>query len=378
MPNLINVSNEDLSKIAVDRHALSGTFADVVGDCCGADLKTRSDVVNRFPLVVWLLQTELSNTVRSMMFEAKRCGMSKVDGKWMVNIPGQIWSLPGESSAQECCFVPFQFDKCSTSVPLNLLCLKDCEDILDEMVQNRLRSATVDGLAYAGETEKAVRDRINRLSFAFYEAYNVIYGHDETFVETGVPLKPFHGLAQLMDNPAIVSIAGGDVYAAFKSVGCRKAFLGGTSVIWVNPIIYRSIAEQIQPNMYGRYPAGWTMVNGRLQYQGMRFEEDRLVPVDMENGVGEAWLLDGSAVGGFLFDQLFATEAYTRRIPSEASLADGCAVDCTYYYNAGTTFNNNASKLMKIVDIPISGACASGVADLTDIIIPNTLVPNIG
>lgn len=376
---ILNVSTYDLERVAVDRQLLSGSFADVVGDCCGADLKTKSDIVNRFPLVTWLLQTELSNDVRSKMFMPKRCGMSKDgNGKWMIGVPGSIWSLPSESSAQECCFVPFEFDKCSTSVPLNLLCLKDCDDILDELVQARLRSAAVEGLSSERDTEKQVRERIARLSFAFYKAYNIIYGHDETFVETGVPLKPFHGLAQLMDNPAVVAIEGGDVYSAFKSVGCRASIIGGGKVIFVHPLIYQSIEEVIQPNMNGRYPAGWSVVNGELRFKGMRFIQDRLVPLDQANGTGEVWVLDGSAVGGIMFDQLFATEEYIRRVHNVETLENGCASECTYYYDAGATFNNDAAKIMKIVNIPISGACASGVADLANVLVPNTIVPNIG
>lgn len=372
-------SKEMLNSVAVTRVDLAGSFADVVGDCCGADLKTRTDVVNRFPLVTWLLQTELANSVRSRMFGSKRCTLAKDgDGKWIINLPGLLWSLPAESASTECCYVPFQFDKCSGSVPINLLCLKDCDDILDEMIMSRKRSVDIDGLSSASETEKRTRERIARLSFAFYQAYAVIYGHDETFVETGVPLKPFHGLAQLMDNPAVVAIYGGDIYSAFKALGCRTRFLGGNKVIAVNPVIYNSIEEVIQPNMNGRYPTGWSMVNGQLHYQGMRFIQDRLVPVDVEAGTGEAWVLDGRSVGGFLADSLFASEEYTRRLHNVETLENGCASECTYYYNYGATFNNNAADIAKIVDIPISGACASGVADLKNIIIPNTLVPNIG
>ena len=368
-----------LDSVAVDRVKLSGSFADVVGDCCGADLKTRTDVVNRFPLVTYLLQTRLANEVRGRMFEAKRClTMKDEDGKWILKIPGLIWSEPAESSSEECCFVPFEFDKCAGTVPMNLLCLKDCDDIMDELIMNRLRSAEVEGLSSRGETERQVRERIARLSFAFYQAYNVIYGHDDTFVETGVPLKPFHGLAQVMDNPAVVAIAGGDIYSAFKSLGCRAAILGGEKVIAVNPIIYQSIEAAIQPNQFGTYPDGWSKVNGELRFRGMRFLQDRMVPVDMAKGTGEAWVLDSEAVGLYLMDALFATEPFTRRTHNVETLANGCASECTYYYNLGAAFNNNAAKLMKIVDIPISGACAAGIGDLANIIIPNTIVPNIG
>lgn len=367
-----------LNSVAVDRVSLSGSFADVVGDCCGADLKTRTDIVNRFPLVTYLLSTSLANRVAGEMFGAKRCKLDKdADGKWELKLPGLLWSLPQTSSAEECCFVPFEFDKCSSTVPLNLLCLKDCDDIMDELVQNKLRSASVDGFPYTG-TEASVRERIAKLSFAFYQAYEIVYGHDDTFVTEGVPLKPFHGLAQVMDNAAVAAIPGGDIYSAFKTVGCRAGLVGGDFVIAVNPIIYQSIENVIQPNQFGTYPAGWSNVNGQLRFRGMRFIQDRLVPVDMSEGTGEAWILNGDAVGAYMFDTLFATEGYTRRVHNVETLENGCASECTYYYNLGAAFNNDASKLMKIVDIPITGACLGGIGDLTNLITPNTIIPNIG
>lgn len=368
-----------LDSVAVDRVELAGSFADIVGDCCGAELNLRTELINRFPLVAWLLGTSLAQHVRQNMWREKRCLTVKDDnGKWTLKVPGAIWSEPQTSAAEECCFVPFEFDKCASTVPMNLLCLKDCDNIEDELIMSRMRSGQVEGLAYAGETEETVRNRIARLSFAFYQAYNAIYGHDDTYVTQGVPLKPFHGLAQVMDNPAVVSIAGGDIYAAFKAVGCRAGLLGGDFVVAVNPIIYQSIQGAIYPNANGTYPDGWSVVNGELRYRGMRFIQDRLVPVDMEAGTGEAWILSGEAVGLYLMDNIFATEEFIRRTHDVTNPANGCALDCTYYYNMGAAFNSNAAKLMKIVDIPISGACASGIGDLTNLIVPNTIVPNIG
>lgn len=370
-----------LDKASVDSVKLAGKFSDIIGDCCGAEVNLRTQLINSFPLTAWLLGTQMANYIRQNMFAAKRCGMYKEDGKWILKVPGSIWSVPATSSAEECCFVPFEFDKCAGTVPMNLLCLKDCESIEDELVGYNMRTGTVEGLAFAGETEDEVRRRIARLSFAFYQAYNAIYGHDDTFVEgdgTSVPLKPFHGLAQIMDNPAVVAIEGGDVYSAFESLGCRARLIGGDFVIAVNPIIYQSIESAIQPDQYNRFPAGWSRVNGELRYNGYRFIQDKLVPVDMEDGTGEAWVLSGDSVGLYLMDNIFATDRFIRRVDNVETLANGCASHCDYYYNFGAAFNSNAAKLMKIVDIPISGACAAGIGDLTGLITPNTLVPTIG
>lgn len=373
---------EMLDKASVDSVKLAGKFSDIIGDCCGAEVNLRTQLIDNFPLVAWLLGTSMSNYIRQNMYREGRCGMFKDnDGKWTLKVPGSLWSVPATSSAEECCFVPFEFDKCAGTVPLNLLCLKDCESIEDELVGYNLRSRAVEGLAYAGETEDEVRRRIARLSFAFYQAVNAIYGHDDVFVEgdgTSVPLKPFHGLAQVMDNPAVVAIEGGDIFSAFESLGCRARIIGGDYVIAVNPIIYQSIEAAIQPNQFNTYPAGWTKVNGELRYNGYRFIQDKLVPVDMETGTGEAWVLSGDVVGLYMMDNLFATDRFIRREDKVETLANGCASKCDYYYNMGAAFNSNAAKLMKIVDIPISGACASGIGDLAGLITPNTLIPNIG
>lgn len=371
-----------LDRVSVDSVKLAGSFSDIIGDCCGPEVNLRTELINNFPLVAWLLSTQLSNYVRQNMWREKRCMLFKDDnGKWTLKVPGAIWSVPATSSAEECCFVPFQFDKCAGTVPMSLLCLKDCESIEDELIGYNLRSGAVEGLAYQGETEDEVRRRIARLSFAFYQAYNAIYGHDGVFVEgdgTSVPLKPFHGLAQIMDNPAVMSLEGGDVLSAFESVGYRAGLIGGTYVIAVNPIILNSIKAQVRPDQYGRYPDGWTVVGDQLRYNGMRFIEDRLVPVDMEEGTGEAWVLSGDSVGLYMMDNIFATDRFIRRQENVETLANGCASKCDYYYNMGTAFNSNAAKIMKVVDIPVSGACTTGVGDLTNLIVPNTIVPNIG
>lgn len=370
-----------LDKASVDSIKLAGSFSDIIGDCCGPEVNLRTQLINNFPLVAWLLSTQLSSYVRANMWREGRCMMFKDEGKWTLKVPGAIWSVPATSSAEECCFVPFEFDKCAGTVPMNLLCLKDCESIEDELVGLNMRTRPVEGLAYEGETEDQVRRRIARLSFAFYQAYNAIYGHDDTFVEgdgTSVPLKPFHGLAQIMDNAAVAAIEGGDILTAFESVGCRANLIGGSYVVAVNPIILNSIKAAVRPDQFGRYPAGWSVVGDSIRFNGMRFIEDKLVPVDWEDATGEAWILSGDSVGLYMMDNIFATDRFIRRQENVETLANGCASKCDYYYNFGAAFNSNAAKLMKVVDIPITGACASGIGDLTNLLTPNTLVPNIG
>ena len=59
------------------------------------------------------------------------------------------------------------------------------------------------------------------------------------------------------------------------------------------------------------------------------------------------------------------------------SLADGCGNECTYYYNMGAAFNNNANKIMRIMDVPVSAACAAVIGDMGNLVMPQTLIPKI-
>lgn len=373
----MNMTVSNLDRVSVDSVKLAGQFSEIVGEC-GQELDIRTEIIKNFPLVTWLLNTPLSKRVRSNMFRSNRCGMYKDEnGIWNLKVPGSVWSVPTTSSASECCFVPFEFDKCAGTVPLNLLCLKDCSTIADELVQSRLRSASVEGLASEGQSEKQVRENIAKLSFALLQALNAMWGHVDTYVEA-TPLKPFHGMAEVMGNPAVSAIDGSNILTAFKSLGCRTSVLGTNFVIAVNPIIYQSIESAITPDQFGNLPSGWTKVDGKLRFNGMPFIEDNYVPVDWTDGVGEAWILSGDAVGLYFMDNLIATDQFTRRIETAETVEGGCASECTYYYNLGSAFNSSAAKLAKIVDIPISSACASGVADLHGLVVPTTLIPNVG
>lgn len=374
----MDMTLEYLKANAVDSVKLSGAFSEIVGEC-NQEFNLRSEIQKNFPLVTWLLNTSLARQVRTNMFRSGRCGMFKdEDGVWNIKIPATLWSVPAESAATECCFVPFEFDKCAGTVPLNLLCLKDCNNITDELVQMHLKSPDVEGLASSSQTEAQVKENIAKLSFAFYQAMNAMWGHDDTYVTT-TPLKPFHGMAEIMGNAAVCSIDGSNILTAFASLACRMSVLGGGAsyIIAVNPIIYQSIEAEIAPDQYGRYPAGWSKVGGELRFNGARFVQDKFVPVDFADSVGEAWVLTGDSVGLYMMDNLIATDKYTRKIDSVTNVEGGCASDCTYYYNLGSAFNSNAAKIAKIVDIPITAACKLGTTDLHGIIAPKTLVPNV-
>lgn len=372
----MNMSIRNLEAASVDMKTLATNLPEVAVDCSGAGIDLRNEIVNRFPLVEWLLGTSLTREVNAARRANGLCHTHKDEnGKWVMEVPRSLWSELPTSTAQECCWVPFDFAKCGGNVPLNLLCLKDCDNIMDDLM-GRVVTAneTINGLQTAGETLNEVKRRVARLSMAFLTAYNVILGMDDTYTDI---LKPFHGLLQVMENPAVVKVYGSNVLSAFDSVGCRLNILGGTGYAFgVNPIVYESIREYIRPGQFGELPAGWEIRNGEILFKGIRFIQDRLVPVDLEAGTGEAWVLSGEAVGLFLATDLMPRDAFIRESGHQAGTpAEGCGNDCTYYYNIGATMNNNANKIMNIVDIPLSGACTAAVGDLGGLILPKTLVP---
>lgn len=375
--NLKNMNTAALESVAVDRTMLATNLPDLA-DCTGIGLDPKTEIQNRFPLVTWLLGTELTRRVRSAIDAQGSCIVHKdpETGKWVIEIPRELWSLvPEASETQECCWQPFDFAKCEGNVPLNLLCLKDCDSIMDELVGKNVGfGVSIDGLASKGEKLNEIKRRVARLSMAFYTAHTVIQGLDNTYTNI---LKPFHGLMQVMENPAIATIDGTNILQAFASAWCRLSLMGqGVSIFAVNPVTYQGILAEVQPDMYGRYPDGWTRNGDTVTFHGISFLQDKLVPVDVEDQVGEIWGLTSSSVGLYLGTDLMPAEDYIRLSGDfEKTPEQGCAESCTYYYNFGTAMGNNANRLLRIVDVPLSGACASVIGDLEGLVNPQTLIP---
>ena len=90
-------------------------------------------------------------------------------------------------------------------------------------------------------------------------------------------------------------------------------------------------------------------------------------------------MLASDAVGINLATDLMPSDDFVKTAETLGTApVDGCGQDCRYYYNFGAAFANNANRIMKIVNIPISGACAAAITDLGGLIMPNTLIPNTG
>lgn len=365
-----------LDNRAMTPEKLASNFIDIISDCESLeDFSLRNELQRYSELATWLLNTSFARMMRRRSTDPQKFHRSSQEGvEWEMEIPGTVWTLDPQNSGADCCWTIPDFAKCAGNVPLDFVCLKDCDSIFDKMVFDRLRvnqKSRLEGFAREGETINTVEDRIRHLWMAFYTLHTVILG---TRATSDNITKPFHGLLEVLQNDAVISISGANILGAFDSIGCRIDVLGGDGWVFAtNPLIYRSLESVVVPDERGNYPAGWSKVNGRLRFHNFGFIDDKLVPVDMENLTGDIWLLDGSSVGAFLAYNI-GDEMEIRDDFTEKTKAEGCGQLCTYLYNFGTVAGNNANRLMVISGVPVSSACTL-LADLASLINPTTLVP---
>lgn len=375
MPNYTVMSLEKSGRV-VDVEQLATNFIDIISDCVGLeDFTLRNAIQNEYPLATWLLATSFARVMRQRSTNPQM--MHKKDGVWTLEVPGTVWTLEPQNSGDDCCWTMPDFAKCASDVPMSMLCLKDCDDIFDKMVFERLRiNDRIDlaGIARSGETVDDVNDRIRRLWMAFYTMHTAILGTMDTSDNI---VKPFHGLLEVLQNDAVLSISGANILGAFASIACRLAVLGGEEdwVFATNPLIYRSLLAVVVADENGNYPDGWSRSGDEIRFMGIGFIRDKIVPVDMENLTGDIWLLDGASVGLFLAYAL-GNEKMVKDDFTEETLANGCGRFCTYLYNFGTVANNNANRLMVVSGVPVSSACTE-IADLAELVNPQTLIPAV-
>jgi len=373
--NIIKNSSVDMGLV----QKLSTNFIDIISDCEGLDdFSLRNALQDRYPLAYWLMQTSFASEMRRRSTNPQIFHRSSKEGvAWEMDIPGAVWTLEPSNQGTDCCWTLPDFAKCSGSVPLYMLCLKDCDNIFDRMVFDRLRindRTDLAGIARSGETLEEVNERIRKLWFTFYLMHTAILGTSDTSDNI---VKPFHGLLEVLQNEAVISLAGANPLAAFESLACRLAVLEGREnfVLATHPLIYESLDEMIVPDERGQLPRGWARGADGLTYKGMRFIQDKLVPVDLANGTGDIYVLAGDSVGAFFaFDM--ATPYEIRDDYTEQTLADGCGQMCTYLYNYGTVASNNANRVAVISGVPISSACTE-IYDLAGLINPKTLIPAV-
>lgn len=367
-----------LDNRAVDVQKLASNFVDIISDCEGLeDFSLRNVLQDRYPLATWLAGTSFAAMMRRRSTDPQKFHRG-ADGEaeWVMEVPGSVWTLEPVNSGEDCCWTIPDFAKCSSNVPLTFVCLKDCDNIFDTMVFERLRidrRTSLEGFAREGETLEQVENRIRHLWMAFYTMHTAVLG---TMNTSDNIVKPFHGLLEVLQNSAVVSISGANVLAAFDSLGCRLDVLGGNGWVFaINPLLYRTLEDVVIADERGNLPNGWTKVNGRLRFKGIGFIDDKLVPVDMEAMTGDIWLIDGDATGLFM-GYAIGREKEIKNDFTEKTLEEGCGQLCTYLYNYGTVANNNANRVMVISDVPVSNACTE-ISDLAELINPMTLVPAV-
>lgn len=373
-----NVTVSSLEASAVDVRELASNFTSVIPECCGTDLDPATELMNRHPVLNWLLNTRLTNSVRQEMDNrGVGCVLKEDEGTFKLKVPGIFWSVDPDTDEEACCFPPMDFAKCASEVPLTRLCVKDCDSLDHELLGRFMRLDRSYGeVGVAGETYNETRRRIARMSMAFYMARNMMLA---TTSATSPGLKAFHGLFEVMNNPSVLALPGGNILSAFATMACRLKIFGGDLsgyIIAVNPIIHSSILSVVVKGQYGDYPEGWTRDGDSVKFYGAPIVADRFIPFNMNNNTGEAWFLSTDHVGGWMATDLLPSEEFTKRGGyQEQTPEEGCGSECVYYYNYGTVFGNDASKIARIVNIPVSGFCAAGSGDLGRLINPTTLIP---
>lgn len=339
---------------------------------------------NVFPLVSWLMATPASRKMQNAMNRGAWSLSKKEDGKYYIQLPFIYGTTEPKSTQGECCWVPLDLAKCGSNAPLALLCLKSCEPIMDNLVNETRKIKSNDMICYfqrEGETIKDAQKRMDLISMAYFTAINVILGTMTTGTAT---LKPFHGLLEVMEDKAVIKIAGANVLSAFDSVGLRLAALGdGDYKFACHPLVLEGIKSVIVPGKFnGEYPDGWTKSeNGEITFKGHGFVADKLVPCDITAGTGDVWVLEGNTVGLVMGTTFQPSEKFQRHtFGATDNPSDGCGTHCDYYYNFGCAFGTDANRLMVIQGIPMSAATLGDALNGLDLVLkPTTIVPiNIG
>lgn len=379
----IAINNKQLDATAIDVETVVKKLSSNIGDIGIATDFSRNalenPIQNNFPLLTWLMNTSMSTMIRN----ANRRGAAQLHrdadtGEMMLVVPYSVGTLPPEATTGLCCWIPLDITKCGGKVPLRLVCLKDCDSIVNTLVNQSRVAGSNDLVGYflrPRETVAEARRRMARLSMAFYTANTAILGVPDS--ETAV-LKPFYGLLSVMENAAVLKILGTSILTAFDSLLCRLQVLGGSNyVLAMHPMVYMAVDRAVQPGTFGTLPSGWTRSGTDLRYNGIRIIQDKMIPVNLATATGEIWLVDGDTTGIYLMTDLAPTNAFIREgFTATDDPADGCASECTFYYNFGGAFNTNPNRLAVITDVPLSANCAGPhMQGLDSMIRPDTLVP---
>ena len=373
------MSNEE-KVVKMEKLASISNIVDVLGGCsltAGGEIE--NEVQIQHPTAFWLLTTPFARRVDAMIADGL-LNYHQSGGEDVIEVPGTVYTTNPVDTQGKCCWQPVDLGKCESTVPMKRFCLEDCEDITKELIYSNHRiGKEITGLNDESTKVKELKDKIARYSMAMFTARNMVLGMTDLETET---LKPFHGLMQVMANPAVIAIDASKVglLNSFEMLGCRLATLGRgveEMVFSVHPLVYQAVAKAVKKDLRGDYPEGWTKNEaGEVKYMGIGFIQDTDIPFDPETGYGDILVLDGNSLGGHMGTDLFVSTD-PEFIRKSFTFEEGnCGADCTRYYNVGAVFANNANRLGVIQNVKITNNCMEGTKDLDNIVKPVTLIPH--
>lgn len=346
-----------------------------------SDNTLANELQNRFPFLDRVMNTSASRMVQSSLDNGTAYIFKNEEGNFALKLPYLVGTTLPEDTSEECCWTPLELAKCGSDVEMFLLCLKDCENIMDVLVYDKKRFQSHDLIGYfirEGETVNQARTRMALLSMAYLSAVNFYNGTPTAGTAT---LKKFNGMISVMENPAVISLAGSNILAAFDSLACRLSLATRSDsdiFFGCHPLVKRALDEVVTPSKYNNeLPNGWTRNGQRLYFLGHEIIEDKYLPIDMDGSKGDIWMVDGSAFGVFMGTDLApATDFRRHTFDSNNTPASGCASECDYYYNFGASFTLDPNRLAVIANVPLATSCSGSALDgLDSLITPSTIVP---
>ena len=379
----INLSTDQLALVATQMTEVMKSMSNIgdIGiapDFSGAQL--RNPMQDEFPLLDWLMNTSAARRMKERMSNGLQ-GIHKDGGKWMAMLPYTVGTKELADTTGECCWIPPDIAKCGGRVEVSLLCLKDCEDIMDKLLNNiRFVGSNDLGAPWQnpGESVTNARKRWAKVMMRWFTARNAYLG--VLGAETGT-IKSFHGLTEVMEDLAVIKMAGSNILGAFASAWCRLSVLGGADYVFAcTPLTYEAINQAVQPGRWNTLPSGWTRTGDELRFHGIRFIVDKWLPLDLDAATGEVYMLSGESAGAWFATGLAPDDKFILKdqTTNTNDPAQGCSTQCDLYYNIGAVFNEDPNKAMVFTDIPLSANCmGSTLQGLDDLIQPETPVPMV-
>lgn len=290
----------------------------------------------------------------------------------------------------DCCFIPQELNACQVEgTGVDYLCLQDCEDRLDYLMNLKGGYESNDLTNYferLGWNYEQARDFLARCSFAFYTIRTAMIS-DPT--ATGNGLRPFNSLAYLMSNAQVIAFNGANPLVAFKMLARRLMFIreyGSTETnqtsyfFALHPLTLAGLSDHVKKDKFGNYPDGWVVgADGMVtSYNGIPFVTSLYIPVDDKtSSTGTIYVIDSSTTEIVLNYPALVPDQAVRDLPEViAAGANGCEYQCKKYENFGTGLSLDYNRLMVITGVPLSlldmGMTLQG---FDEIITPTTMFP---